>query len=64
MRKSMTGNPEAIKTPIGRTIDKIINNFASPDGQISINQKKTPTNIAQNIFHKNDERLDLTNEKL
>ena len=60
----MTGNPEAIKTPIGRIIDNIINNFASPDGQISINQKNTPINIAQRIFHKKDERFDLINEKL
>ena len=64
IRKSMTGNQEAKRTPVGKRIDKIINNFASPEGQMFINHKNIPTNIAQKIFHRKDEVLDAINEKL
>ncbi len=64
IRKSNTGKLEVRRTPVGNRIDKVMNSFASPEGQTSMNHKNIPINIAQKIFHKKDEILDVINEKL
>jgi hypothetical protein len=60
----MAGEPEVRRTPIGNNIDKTMNNFASPEGQMSINHINIPINTAQKIFHRKDGVLETINEKL